>query len=69
MLVKALSATQQALRGQAEWLRLGEQGLRISVSHSSASEFAYPAENDVLGVLEAIRDAEKAIQEYDDFVK
>ena len=67
-LVAVLAATQAALNGEAEWLRLND-GLRVSDNDRRIMDCPYPSEADVLDVLEEIQNAEKAIHDYEEFVR
>ena len=67
-LVAALATTQAALNGDAEWLQLNG-GLRVSDSSRRIMDCPYPSEAEILDVLEEILNAEKAIRDYEEFVR
>ena len=67
-LAEILAVTQAALNGKAEWLRLND-GLRISDNARHIMDCPYPSEAEVLDVLEDFQNAEKAIRDYEEFVR
>ena len=67
-LERQLAGAQAALRGEGTWIRLGEN-LRFTNQQLNLMDCSLPTEADILDALETIRDSEKAIQEYDEFVR
>ena len=72
-LQEALEAFVRALRGQAEWTVLGGDDVRVEAHPGTSTpqvlEYQYPDRGEVLGILQSIKDAKQAIQQYDNFVE
>ena len=65
----ALVAANAALSGQGAWEHTKDGLMFGKASAHPILDSTYPAEADITDVLETIRDSEKVIQEYEDFVR